>query len=135
MQEAEKVKLEQRESRVMSNDGDDAGKQAMRVVGIILSVIGFLLALFVSWLVGLIICLLGLGLCIAGANGSTRSGGRTSRSPEPEWQDVVYLKNGSVIRGMVVEQVPNVSLKIRTADGSVFVYAMDQVEKITKEQR
>ncbi len=51
-----------------------------------------------------------------------------------ELQDVVYLKNGSIIRGMVIEQVPGKSLKIRTRDGSVFVYAMDEVERITKEE-
>ena len=49
-------------------------------------------------------------------------------------QDVVYLKNGSVIRGSVIEQVPNASLKIKTADGSVFVYQMDEVDRITKEE-
>lgn len=48
-------------------------------------------------------------------------------------QEVVYLKNGSVIRGIVVEQVPGESLKIRTNDGSVFAYKMSDVEKITKE--
>lgn len=48
-------------------------------------------------------------------------------------QDVVHLKNGSRIKGVVVEQIPNVSLKIRIADGSVFVYPMSEVEKITKE--
>ncbi len=35
--------------------------------------------------------------------------------------DVVYLKNGSIIRGVIVEQVPNKSLTIKTADGNVFV--------------
>ncbi len=49
------------------------------------------------------------------------------------YQEVVYLKNGSVIRGVVIEQVPNESLKIQTADGSIYVYQMDEVEKITKE--
>ena len=48
--------------------------------------------------------------------------------------DVVYLKNGSVIRGTIVEQVPGESLKVQTADGSIFVYALDEVEKMTKEQ-
>ena len=27
-------------------------------------------------------------------------------------QDVVYLKNGSVIRGLIIEQVPNKSIKV-----------------------
>ena len=47
--------------------------------------------------------------------------------------DVVYLKNGSVIKGIIVEQIPNVSLKIQTADGSLFVYKISEVEKMTKE--
>lgn len=49
------------------------------------------------------------------------------------YQEVVYLKNGSIIRGIIFEQVPNKSLKIQTRDGNVFVYQMTEVEKITKE--
>lgn len=49
-------------------------------------------------------------------------------------QEVVYLKNGSIIRGTIIEQVPNVSLKIQTDDGSIFAYKMSEVEKITKEE-
>jgi opacity protein-like surface antigen len=52
---------------------------------------------------------------------------------QSNYQDVVYLKNGSVIRGMIIEQIPNQSLKIQTADGSLFVYTFEEVEKITKE--
>lgn len=48
-------------------------------------------------------------------------------------QEVVYLKNGSVIRGIIIEQIPNSSLKIKTADGSIFAYKMADVEKIAKE--
>jgi hypothetical protein len=47
--------------------------------------------------------------------------------------DVVYLKNGSIIRGVIIEVVPNESLKIQTKDGSVFVYQMSEVAKMTKE--
>lgn len=50
------------------------------------------------------------------------------------YQDVVYLKNGSVIKGVIIEQIPNVSLKIQTNDGNIFVYQMTEVEKMTKEQ-
>jgi len=49
------------------------------------------------------------------------------------YQDVVYLKNGSIIRGVIIEQVPNKSIKIETADRSVFVFQMDEIEKIAKE--
>lgn len=48
-------------------------------------------------------------------------------------QDVVYLKNGGILKGVIIEQVPGVSLKIQTADGSVFVYPIDEVEKMAKE--
>lgn len=47
-------------------------------------------------------------------------------------QEAVYLKNGSIIKGTIIEQVPNEALKIKTADGSIFVYQMSEVEKITK---
>ena len=50
------------------------------------------------------------------------------------FQDVVYLKNGSIIRGTIIEQVPNESLKIETADGSLFVFKISEVEKMTKER-
>lgn len=48
-------------------------------------------------------------------------------------QETVYLKNGSIIKGIIIEQVPNHSIKIQTADGSIFVYKMEEVEKMTKE--
>ena len=50
---------------------------------------------------------------------------------QSNYQDVVYLKNGSIIRGVIIEQVPNKSIKIETADRNVFVYLMDEIEKIT----
>lgn len=50
-----------------------------------------------------------------------------------ENQDVVYLKNGSIIRGEIVNLVPNETVKIKTVDGSLFVYPMDDVKEITKE--
>lgn len=49
-------------------------------------------------------------------------------------EEVVYLKNGSVIRGVIVEQIPNESVKIQTRDGNIFVYRIDEIQKIAKEQ-
>lgn len=46
-------------------------------------------------------------------------------------QDVVYLTNGSIIRGTLIEQVPNV--KIRATDGSVWVFKQEEIDKITSE--
>lgn len=49
------------------------------------------------------------------------------------YEEVVYLKNGSIIHGIIIEQIPGKSLKIQTSERNVFVYQMDEVEKITKE--
>ncbi len=49
-------------------------------------------------------------------------------------EDVVYLKNGSIIHGTIIEQIPNESIKIKTKDGNVFVYKMEDIEKMTKEE-
>jgi hypothetical protein len=49
--------------------------------------------------------------------------------------EVVYLKNGGVVRGTIIEQIPNEKIKIQTADGNIFVYKFDEIEKITKEPK
>jgi hypothetical protein len=53
---------------------------------------------------------------------------------QDERVDVVYLMDGSVIRGTIIEQIPNKSLKIETQDGSVFVIEYSRIQKITKEK-
>ncbi len=50
-------------------------------------------------------------------------------------QDVVYLKNGSMIRGVMLEFKPDEYVKIETKDRSVWVFNNDQIEKVTKEAR
>ena len=57
----------------------------------------------------------------------------TSPAFAQQMEDVVHLKNGGLIRGTIIEQVPGESLKIRTRDGNVFVYTMDEIAKISKE--
>lgn len=56
-----------------------------------------------------------------------------SHASAQQYQDVVYLKNGSIIRGVIIEQIPGDSLKIQTPGGSVFVHRMSEVLKIAKE--
>jgi translation initiation factor IF-1 len=46
-------------------------------------------------------------------------------------RDAVYLKNGCVIKGKVVEVIPGSTAKIQTADGSIYAHSMSEVEKIT----
>lgn len=52
---------------------------------------------------------------------------------QTNYEDVVYLKNGSVIHGVIIEQVPNVSIKIKSGPNTFF-YKMDEIEKFTKEE-
>lgn len=48
-------------------------------------------------------------------------------------EDVVYLKDGSVLRGTIIEDVPGESLRIRTRDGNVFRIAYDRIDRRTRE--
>ena len=53
-----------------------------------------------------------------------------------EMEDVIYLNNGSVIRGTIVENRPKEGIyKIQTSNGNVFVYEQDDIDKITKEAK
>lgn len=119
-----------RDSITSSANSSNGDSGALRTIGWIVLSLGILILLFVSIGIGAVLMLLGLIFVIAGAN---RGGGSSKESDKSEYVDVVYLNNGSVIRGMIVEQIPNVSIKIQTKDGSIFVYKMEEVEKMTKE--
>lgn len=53
---------------------------------------------------------------------------------QPAMEDVVYLKDGSILRGEIIERHENAFLKIQISGGSVFVVNMDEVDEITKEE-
>ena len=48
-------------------------------------------------------------------------------------RDVVYLKNGSIIHGIITEQTPPDRLVIKTGDGNIFVFTYAEVLKIERE--
>jgi hypothetical protein len=48
-------------------------------------------------------------------------------------EDVVYLKDGSVLRGTIIEDMPGESLRIRTRDGNVFRIGYDRIDRRTRE--
>lgn len=48
--------------------------------------------------------------------------------------DVVTLKNGSVIKGLIIEQIPGKSIKLKTFDGSVFTFLTSEIDKFGKEE-
>ncbi len=45
-------------------------------------------------------------------------------------KDVIYLKNGSVVRGTIVLQDPNKMVKLRTTDNNLWVFTNDQIDSI-----
>lgn len=57
----------------------------------------------------------------------------TTAAAAQNMEDVMYLKNGSIYRGTIIEQVPGESYKIQISGGSVFFVTVPEVQKITKE--
>ena len=49
------------------------------------------------------------------------------------YEEVVYLNNGSIIRGIIIEFVPSQTIKIQSREGNIFVYNLSEIQKITKE--
>ncbi|MFK7926015.1 MAG: hypothetical protein AB8H47_28965 [Bacteroidia bacterium] len=48
-------------------------------------------------------------------------------------EDVIYLYNGSIIRGEIIEQQPGEYVQIKLASGQVFTFRNAEIEKITLE--
>lgn len=53
---------------------------------------------------------------------------------QTEMEDVIYLKNGGILRGEIIEEVDNKILRIKTAGRNVLVVRLEEVEKITSEE-
>ena len=49
--------------------------------------------------------------------------------------DVVYLKNGDIRKGTIIENVPNDYIKVETSDGSIFTIKYLDIEKMTREAK
>jgi sRNA-binding regulator protein Hfq len=45
-------------------------------------------------------------------------------------QNVVYLKNGSVIRGTIIEQIPGKTISLKTKDDNIMVFYLDEIDRI-----
>lgn len=50
------------------------------------------------------------------------------------YEDFVYAKDGTIITGVIIEQTPNVQLKIQSKDKSITTLRFDEIQKITREQ-
>ena len=49
-------------------------------------------------------------------------------------QDVVYLNNGGIIKGKIIEKTPAGTVKIETMCGSVFVYNAQEIKSVANEK-
>lgn len=52
-----------------------------------------------------------------------------------DYVDVVYLNNGTVVKGVIVEQVPGQSVKIMTPNGTEYTYAIQEISRFTREAK
>jgi hypothetical protein len=125
------------------------GDPTKQIIGWIAILLGLIILFFASILLGAIFIIVGVVLAISGANKRDYPKQERSRNDERrkkiieeeeeedsnELQEVVYLKNGGIVRGVIIEQIPNAQLKIQTRDGNVFVFQMNEIERITKEYR
>lgn len=59
----------------------------------------------------------------------------TSAFAQEAMEDVLYLKNGNIYRGLIVEQVPGETMKIQSEGGNVFTVQISEIQKITKEKK
>jgi hypothetical protein len=66
---------------------------------------------------------------------ATNRDSRTERAPERETvdaSDAIYLLNGRVIRGTIEELEPDDFVSIRTTNGKVYEYSMDDVRRVQR---
>jgi len=49
-----------------------------------------------------------------------------------DYEDVIYLKNGSIIHGTIIEIKPNEYYKIKS-DRNIFIFKLEEIELIKKE--
>jgi len=47
--------------------------------------------------------------------------------------DVVYLKNGNIIKGHIIEQIPGETIKIETLVGDIIVLKFSEIRRIEKQ--
>jgi len=53
---------------------------------------------------------------------------------QARYLEVVTLKDGTIIRGVIVEQIPGKAIKIKTAEGNQYTYEASEIAGIVKEE-
>lgn len=54
-------------------------------------------------------------------------------SAQSPYSETLFLKNGSIIKGQVIEYVPNKNVTMVTPEGNKFVVEIENIEKYTRE--
>jgi hypothetical protein len=49
--------------------------------------------------------------------------------------DVIYLKNGGIVKGTIIEQIPGKTVKIQQRDGNLLIFNYEDIDKILKENK
>ncbi len=65
---------------------------------------------------------------------NTKTQGENNTATTNTLSHVLKLKNGSEIKCNILEMIPNESIKVETFDGSIFVFKMDEVETMVKQE-
>jgi len=112
-----------------SNSSNKRGLGAI-ITGITLLTVGGLIFFLIFWQLGVLLLLAGLITLLVG----TILYSRKDKNIVGQYQETIYLKNGSIIKGSIIEQVVDDYVKVQMKDGNIMVYKMTDVEKIVKEK-
>jgi hypothetical protein len=52
---------------------------------------------------------------------------------QQNYQDILFIKNGSILRGVIINQVLNKSIRIVTLEGDSLNFNIEDIEKLTRE--
>jgi hypothetical protein len=59
----------------------------------------------------------------------------TELRAQGDGQDTIYLKNGNVFHGNIVEVIPDTAVLIQTEDGDFFAFEFNEIERIEKGEK
>jgi hypothetical protein len=58
---------------------------------------------------------------------------KVSAQMHPHFHEIIYLKNGTVIKGIILEHLSDKSIKVKTEDKGEVIYKEEEVDHIVKE--
>jgi hypothetical protein len=61
-------------------------------------------------------------------------GSGTLLAQNEDFENVIYLKDGGILRGEIIEMISDSAIRIEITGGNVFVIQMNEVDKITEEE-